>query len=65
MSKYSEQSKKYAIKYVSSNYDRVLVKIRKDAEITRESMKAAADQAGESLNGYILEAVRRRMESGE
>lgn len=62
MSKYTEQSKKYSIKYRSTNYDTILLKIKKDAEISRDEIKSMADLAGESLNSYVLEAVRRRIE---
>lgn len=62
MSKYTEKSKKYSIKYRSTNYDTILLKIKKDAEISRNEIKSMADLAGESLNSYVLEAVRRRME---
>lgn len=62
MSKYNEKSKIYATKYNTKNYDRVLIRIRKDADITRQDIQQAADAAGESVNGYILEAVRQRME---
>lgn len=62
MSKYNEKSKIYATKYNTKNYDRVLIRIRKDADITRQDIQQAADAAGESVNVYVLEAVRQRME---
>ena len=53
------EAKKRAIeKYNKKNYDKITVRVRKDET---ESIRAAADQAGESLNYYILEAVRQRM----
>ncbi len=47
-------------KYSAKVYDRlqVIVKKGKKAEI-----QAAAEKQGESLNAYVTEAVRRRMES--
>ncbi len=47
-------------KYAAKVYDRlqVIVKKGKKAEI-----QAAAEKQGESLNAYVTEAVRRRMES--
>ena len=62
MSKYTEQSKKYSIKYRSTNYDTILLKIKKDAEISRDEIKSMADLAGESVNSYVLEAIKRRIE---
>ena len=46
-------------RYESANYDKVLVRIPKGE---RDKIKAAADKAGESLNGYITTAVAQRME---
>lgn len=47
-------------KYATKVYDRlqIIVKKGKKAEI-----QAAAEKQGESLNAYVTEAVRRRMES--
>ena len=47
-------------KYAAKVYDRlqIIVKKGKKAEI-----QAAAEKQGESLNAYVTEAVRRRMES--
>ncbi len=56
---------KSTTKYEHNTYDKITLRLRRDAETTRNTVQAAADEAGESLNGYILEAVRRRMESGE
>ena len=46
-------------RYEAANYDKVLVRLPKGE---REQIKAAADSAGESMNAYILDAVRQRME---
>mgnify|MGYP004475632357 FL=1 len=60
MGKYSEKSKKYTTEYVKEHYERVLLRLKTD-EISRDDIRSAADQAGESVNTYIVEAVRRRM----
>lgn len=49
-------------KYERSAYAKVLLRLRNDAETSRDAVQAAADRAGESLNGYILDAIRQRME---
>lgn len=54
---------KSTTKYEHNNYDKVTLRIRRDADLTRDRLQEAADAAGESLNAYIIEAVRRRMES--
>ena len=51
-------------KYAAKNYDRILLRIRKDGETTREKIQNAAAAAGESVNEYILNSVRERMNQG-
>lgn len=53
---------KSTTKYEHNNYDKVTLRIRRDADLTRDRLQEAADAAGESLNSYIMEAIRRRME---
>lgn len=43
-------------------YDKVLLRIRKDTEPTRDTITQAADAAGLSLNGYIMQAVKEKLE---
>ena len=50
-------------KYENKSYDKICIRIRKDADITRDKLQKAADAAGESLNGYVMEAVRQRMKN--
>lgn len=64
MGKYSEKSKQYTTEYVKNHYERVLVRLKSD-EMSRDDIKAAADSAGESVNAYIIEAIRQRMEREE
>lgn len=47
-------------KYESANYDKVLIRMYKGE---RETIKAAADRVGLSLNAYIMETVRERLEN--
>lgn len=51
-------------KYDSNNYDKVSLRIRNDADCTRAMIQQAATAVGESLNQYILTAVKMRMEKG-
>lgn len=48
--------------FAREKYDRIAVNVPKGE---REQIKAAADAAGESLNGYIVQAVQARMQSGK
>jgi predicted HicB family RNase H-like nuclease len=45
-------------RYERDNYDKVLLRMPQGE---RERMKEAADAAGQSLNAYILDAIRDRM----
>lgn len=50
---------KATTKYEASKYDKILVRLPKGE---RAEVQAAADAAGESLNAYIVGAVKQRME---
>ena len=58
-SKVSKAQQKAVAKYMKNNYDEIKVRVEKGK---REIIKAAEEQAGESLNGYIKKAVDQRME---
>lgn len=44
-------------------YSKITVRLRKDGQngITRETVQAAADAVGMSVNEYIIEAVREKI----
>lgn len=48
-------------KYEKKAYDKVLLRLRKDTEPTRETITAAAEAAGMSLNAFIVEAVKEKI----
>lgn len=45
-------------RYDKKTYDNVLVKIRKDADITLSDVKKFAASCGESTNGFIIRAIK-------
>ena len=51
-------------KYESKSYDKVLLRIRKDKEPTRETITKLAESKGESLNGFIMKAIEERIQKG-
>lgn len=51
-------------RYNAKTYDKITLRTRKDTQPTRETIQAAADAAGESLNQYILTAIKQRLEAG-
>ena len=50
-------------KYEAKVYDKVLLRIKKDSDLNREAITEAATAVGQSMNEYILEAIRRRVET--
>lgn len=59
MRKYTEAKKDGNRKWDAANLDRISIAIPKGE---KDLIKAAAKQAGESVNAYIAAAVRQRME---
>ena len=55
----SKAQQKAVAKYMKENYDEIKVRVAKGQ---RERIKAAADSSGQSVNGYIVEAVNEKME---
>ena len=49
-------------RYEAKVYDKILLRLRKETETDKDTIQAAADAAGESLNGYIIRAIKERME---
>ena len=56
---YSEASKRATIKYQCTHLKRIPLSVKTEEY---ERIKAAADRAGESVNGSIKKAIRQRME---
>ena len=55
----SDQRKEYLYDYQKSKLKRIPLDVQKEKY---EEIKAAADYAGESVNGYIKKAIDERME---
>lgn len=49
-------------RYNQKAYDRLLLKIRKDAAINSDVIRAHAESRGESVNGFLLRAVTETIE---
>lgn len=52
-------------RFETKAYDKITVRLRKDrldpSGLSRQSIQAAADKAGMSINAYILQAVSEKM----
>ena len=57
----TEAHKRATQKYESKSYDKVLLRIRKDTEPTRETITAAAESVGMSLNAFIMDAIKEKI----
>ena len=55
----TENKTAYNIDYAKMNLKRIPLDVQKEKY---EDIKAAADNAGESVNGYIKKAIDKRME---
>ena len=55
----SEAKKRANAKYDAKAYAKILLRVRVD-EI--DEIRAAIEASGESVNGYILKAIKQRME---
>ena len=61
----SEAKKRADQKWDAKAYDKVLLRLRKDTEPTRDTITRAADGAGMSLNAFIVEAIREKIDGGQ
>jgi predicted HicB family RNase H-like nuclease len=59
----TDAQKRATSKFETKAYDKVLIRIRKDGDLTRKDIQRSADAKGESLNQYILKAVEMRMQA--
>lgn len=50
-------------RFEKKTYDNVRIRLRKDRHPNFDDLQAAADAAGESINGYVTKAIEMRMES--
>lgn len=56
----SKAQQKAVNKYMSANYDRINLTVKKG---TKQALQEAAKDKGESINGYIKNAVQARYEA--
>lgn len=61
----TEAQARATAKWERKTYDKVLLRIRNDGTVTRDMISQAAEACGESLNEYVLKAIKMRMDSPE
>lgn len=62
MAKYTQAQNKASQRYAKKAYDQTLIRFRKDGDMTLDAVREAAERSGESLQGFILDAIREKME---
>ena len=59
---YNQRKNEYTQKYIRENYKQLSLRVPTSGDLTRDDIARAAQEQGESVNAYILQAVRERME---
>lgn len=49
-------------RYEKKAYDKILLRLRKDAALNGDTIRAYAERKGESVNSFILRAVAEAIE---
>lgn len=62
---YTQAQNKATQKYIKNNYETLYIRTRKDDEINKAVITEKANAANESVNEYVLNSVKRRIQSGE
>lgn len=57
----TEAQKRAHAKYQSKAYDKILLRLRKDTEPTKETITKAAERTGLSVNAFIQEAITEKI----
>ena len=50
-------------KWEAKVYDKITLRTKKDGDLSRDAITIAATATGQSVNEFILESVRRRIET--
>lgn len=58
---YNQKRNEYAQKYIHDNYKQLSIRLLKEGDITRETIAEAAQQAGMSVNAYVVTAIKEKM----
>lgn len=64
-SRYNDKVNKTTQEYIKNNYETLYIRTRKDDEINKAVITENANKVNESVNEYVVKAVKQRIESGE
>ncbi len=62
---YTQAQNKATQKYIKNNYDDLRIRIRKDDKINKAVITENAKQVNESVNEFVIKAVKQRIESNK
>lgn len=62
---YTQAQNKATQKYIKNNYDDIRIRVRKDDEINKAVITESANKVNESVNEYVVKAVKQRIKSGK
>ena len=57
----SQAQIKAQTKWESKTYDKILLRLRTDGDLTRADIAQAAERAGKSINQFIIDAVKEKI----
>lgn len=59
--KTSEAQRRAAPKWERENVEKITIKLRKDQTPSKDQIRHAAEQCGQSVNAWILDAIRDKI----
>lgn len=62
---YTQAQNKATQKYIKNNYDDLRIRIRKDDKINKAVITENAKQVNESVNEFVIKAVKQRIENNK
>ncbi len=62
--RYTQAQNKATQKYIKNNYDDIRIRVRKDDKINKAVITESANKVNESVNEYVVKAVKQRIKSG-
>lgn len=57
----SDAQRRASLKWERENNEKITVKFRRGADPSKEQIRAAAQAAGQSVNAWIIEAIRDKL----
>lgn len=59
--KTTEAQRRASLKWERENVEKITIKLRKDQTPSKDQIRHAAEQCGQSVNAWILDAIRDKI----